>query len=344
MKPLEIESWALRILERAEKHLPIEDARVEVKAQWPEANKTARQLAGHANAARGENLLWLIGVDEKKGIVGANYQELSSWFPGVQSGFESTAPSLEHINVNYGTHTVAALCFDTSRAPYVVKNPACGSQAAGPVEYEVPWREGTRTRSATRSDLVTLLSPLIRVPKIEILAGEVRRVNPQRAGDPPDFHFNLTTYVTPLNEDAITFPLHKCSAGLKAGLRAVAGSTPVVMDTPGSKADKQKQKWANTGHITGSNVYLPPAPQVNVRTGTDPIEVTRDEIVIRGAGKLLIEGSFGTLASVEDICEVELGVILTEAVAEMKVTLLVNLRRQKTEGDALVWASGPSTS
>ena len=67
MKAIEIEYWALRILERVEKHQPIEDTWVELKAEWPvETAKTARQLAGHANAARGEPVLWLIGVDEKR--------------------------------------------------------------------------------------------------------------------------------------------------------------------------------------------------------------------------------------------------------------------------------------
>jgi hypothetical protein len=39
----------------------VEDDRVELKAEWPPAeHKTARQIAGHANASGGEPLLWII--------------------------------------------------------------------------------------------------------------------------------------------------------------------------------------------------------------------------------------------------------------------------------------------
>jgi len=40
---------------------PIEDTRVEVKAVWPsDSNYAARRIPGHANAAGGESILWLI--------------------------------------------------------------------------------------------------------------------------------------------------------------------------------------------------------------------------------------------------------------------------------------------
>ncbi|HLX69846.1 MAG TPA: hypothetical protein VKV04_09495, partial [Verrucomicrobiae bacterium] len=121
MKPNEIEAWALRVLEKVENHSPIEDSLVELKADWLDAPKAARRIAGHANAARGESILWLIGVDEEKGVVGANRQELSSWFSTVQSHFDGITPDLQTINVAYKEKTVAALCFNTSRAPFVVK-------------------------------------------------------------------------------------------------------------------------------------------------------------------------------------------------------------------------------
>jgi len=69
MKSIELESWAFRVLEQAEKRMPAEDSTVEVKSEWPDPTKTARRLAGHANASRGEPILWLIGVDEKQGLI-----------------------------------------------------------------------------------------------------------------------------------------------------------------------------------------------------------------------------------------------------------------------------------
>ena len=66
MRSHEIESWAYDIIERVQKHQPIEDSRVELKSEWIDATKAARQIAGHANASHGEPILWLIGIDEKK--------------------------------------------------------------------------------------------------------------------------------------------------------------------------------------------------------------------------------------------------------------------------------------
>ncbi len=99
MKPIEIESWALRVLEKVEKHSPIEDSLVELKTTWIDAAKAARRIAGHANAARGESILWLIGVDEENGIVGANHQELSNWLSTVQSHFDGITESRMPLSV-----------------------------------------------------------------------------------------------------------------------------------------------------------------------------------------------------------------------------------------------------
>src|SRR5580658_8864211 len=123
MKNLEIESWALRVLDRVANGRPVEDDRVEIKAEWPEPVKVHRRLAGHANTVRGDNILWLIGADEKNGVVGATREELSNWLSSVQAGFEGVAPTLQNLNVIFDGKTVVALCFDTSRFPYVVKNP-----------------------------------------------------------------------------------------------------------------------------------------------------------------------------------------------------------------------------
>lgn len=82
MKPLEVKSWALTVVERVRSFQPTEDSRVECKASWLDVKNIARQLAGHANAAKGEPILWLIGVDEKGATVpGAEHKELNNWYP-----------------------------------------------------------------------------------------------------------------------------------------------------------------------------------------------------------------------------------------------------------------------
>lgn len=172
MKNSEIEGWALRVIQSVESRQSSEDSKVELKASWPsEPAKTARQIAGHANAARGERILWLIGVDEEQGVTGANYEELANWLPAVNKQFNGIPPRCYDLNVptNYDL-IVVALVFETDRAPFVVKNPAFGVQKGEPVEFEVAWREGRRTRSATRADLMLMLSD---VKPLRAILGEL---------------------------------------------------------------------------------------------------------------------------------------------------------------------------
>jgi len=160
MRTSEIERWALNVIRQVERQQPVEDSRVELKSAWPtDHSKAARRIAGHANAARGEHILWLIGVDETVGVVGADYVEFSNWIRQVESNFDQLSPRAHSLDVptNSG-QTVVALVFETSRAPFVVKNPAYGSRPNDPISLEVPWRDGTSTRSATRADLLLVLS------------------------------------------------------------------------------------------------------------------------------------------------------------------------------------------
>lgn len=66
MRARDIEFWALSVIERVELKQPHEDFLIELKRKWVPLSKAARRIAGHANAARGEPILWLIGVDEKQ--------------------------------------------------------------------------------------------------------------------------------------------------------------------------------------------------------------------------------------------------------------------------------------
>jgi hypothetical protein len=82
MRAHEIESWALATIDRVVRNQPVEDSRVELKAEWPrDPSRAARRLAGHANAARQEPILWLIGVDEgARSVPGADYANLAFWW------------------------------------------------------------------------------------------------------------------------------------------------------------------------------------------------------------------------------------------------------------------------
>ena len=89
--------------------------------------------------------------------------------PKVQAQFDGIAPAMEDFLVPYDGQTLVALLFETSGAPFVVRNPMFGKPGGGPISRETPWREGTSIRSATRTDLIRLLVPLQRLPSVEVL-------------------------------------------------------------------------------------------------------------------------------------------------------------------------------
>ena len=165
MRPSDIEYWALDVIRRVEAGHPNEDARVELKSTWLTDHwKAARLIAGHANAAGGEHVLWLVGVDQKKGVLGAQHEELANWYPQVKAHFNELPPTMTDINIPYQGKTVVALLFDADRAPFVVNN-----LDRGTITREVPWREGTSLRSATRTDLLRLLVPHQSLPDFDVL-------------------------------------------------------------------------------------------------------------------------------------------------------------------------------
>src|SRR5262245_16139635 len=124
LRPTEIEGRTLSIIDRAIQGQPIEDSRVELKAEWPaDEKRAARRIAGHANAARGEPILWIVGVDEGgRRVTGAEISDFADWWVRVKACFDELAPEVSSVNVPSDGKTVVALCFETDRAPYVANN------------------------------------------------------------------------------------------------------------------------------------------------------------------------------------------------------------------------------
>lgn len=167
--PQQLEVLVLAAIDRLRAGGQIEDDRIEVKREWPEVTK-ARQLAGAANRARGYPLVYIIGLDEKTGATHPNGSaDVATWWAQVSAGFDQVPPEMvRHLNVTVGPgESVTALHFATDRAPYVVKN-----SGSGAAEREVPIRDGTRTRSATRDELLRMLAPEIALPPVVLLGAE----------------------------------------------------------------------------------------------------------------------------------------------------------------------------
>ncbi|NLI77753.1 MAG: hypothetical protein GX442_15125 [Candidatus Riflebacteria bacterium] len=215
MRKQELELRVLDIVERVAKGQPIEDDTVELKAEWPQHHlKAARRIAAHANTARGEPILWLIGVDEKQGVVGADFEELSRWYFQVRGCFdEHLAPDLVSLAVPWEGMTVVALLFETDRAPFVIR-----TSAIGPITHEVPWREANSTRSARRADLLKLLVPIQKTPKIDVLDGAVSLYK-MHGRDKQAEHFqwqlNVRLYIITYSSETVVIPFHTCKVAFR---------------------------------------------------------------------------------------------------------------------------------
>ena len=224
MRPTEIESWALSIIERVVKKQPVEDVRVELKSAWPaDGHKAARRIAGHANAAHGEPVLWLIGIDEKSHqIAGAEYSEVANWWPRVKSFFNELPPQMVDVNVPYDDKTVVALLFETERRPFVVKVPG-----GGPIDLETPWRDGTMVRSAKRRELFTILSAGCKNPSVEVLKGRLL-ISQDLGGRFSGKHgLELDVYIMSESSDRVIIPFHHCE-GI---LRFAGANTPFELSS-----------------------------------------------------------------------------------------------------------------
>lgn len=222
MRKREVENWALGIIASVASHNRVEDVRVELKGQWPGPEPTARRLAAHCNAALGDDVLWLIGVDEENGVIGADRAEFANWWPEVVSQFDGPVPTVTDVVIHYERVTVVALLIETGAAPFLVRNPKFGTSGGGPVELEVPWREMTTTRSARHADLIRLLVPRLRLPRIEVLnaslsGGKLNATGGRIESDfGPGFNFwfSATLYVVPQDRETVVFPAHRISIAL----------------------------------------------------------------------------------------------------------------------------------
>lgn len=221
-----LEARVLGIVESVVAGADVEDDRIELKADWPsDARKTARQIAGHANAAGGEPVVWIIGLDEASHRVSrVTPTEVQSWWGQVERCFAELAPEIETLRVpTPGGLSVMALRFETSRAPYLVT-----TDGRGAVDREVPWRAGNATRSARRSEILRAVVGEAQVPRLEPINASATfrtaRVSPNAAqaraeAEEAQERFEFQAAVDCYLEAAqpVTLPEHRWKASLLIG-------------------------------------------------------------------------------------------------------------------------------
>lgn len=314
MKNAELEVWVRSIVDRAMAGLPSEDSRVELKSEWPDnLPRAARQIAGLCNAARGTHVLWIIGVDEKaRRVVPLPTYDRAAWWHGIHSQFDELSPEFHDLVVPTAHGEVVGLLFGAERAPYVVRNPAYGkADLQDAVEREVPWREGTRTRSARRGELLDLLVPILNLPDVELIDAVVRsgQEGTNFVGQYTGYRYcdiEVTIFVTPRSDQPITVPFHTCRLGM-----VVPGVTP---------------------HFLAPTVTLNrySAPGVPVRS--DEISSTPTEVRIRSPGTLVARSRFASKwydVPTDSPLEVELD--LRPALATYPVGVRASLPRRSAD-------------
>lgn len=201
---------------------PVEDTRIEVKSVWIDHSPAAHRLAGHANASRGEPIIWILGIDEKKRkVTGVDTFEMDNWIKAVEKYFDGEAPALvTHTNIHIEDKTIVALYFETHlAAPFVVKN-----SEGGYPQFTVPWRSATRLRAAKREEIIEILRSVVRVPEVRIMGAnltvsvennEVGTSYPQ--SDKKFFSWKLSAdlYFTPQTQEKIVIPYALCYANFR---------------------------------------------------------------------------------------------------------------------------------
>lgn len=210
MNKLALEYLAAESIDRARRGEMPESNRVELKRALPvPPASAARRIAALANAARGEDVVVVVGIDEEAGATRAVNQDLAAWWAGVREWFDGEPPAME------AWHTTDALLlgFDTSGGPYVVKTLQEVGLKGQPT-HEVPWREGNQTRTARRRDLVQLLVPMLRVPGVDVLSGELR-VDPSKQLPSWNASGSLRVFMAPSTRDLLTFPAHRATLGIE---------------------------------------------------------------------------------------------------------------------------------
>jgi hypothetical protein len=143
-----------------------EDDRVELKSVWPDpVTEMARQLAAQANSSGRQEFVWLIGIRQKVGVVGAPARDGAEWLPRLRPNFDDgVLPTLSaHLNLDSNGNNVVVLAWDPNEPPYVVK------LDTGRARREVPWREGEMVRTAGRRDLLRILEPIALAPTLELV-------------------------------------------------------------------------------------------------------------------------------------------------------------------------------
>jgi hypothetical protein len=293
MRRAEFEAVVIAAVDTVRSGVRLEDDRFELKRSWPTRDK-ARQLAGGANRANGEDLIYIIGIDETDGSLHSVADvEPADWWAQMKSAFDDVAPDLEiHMTVAIGDNeSVVGLLFATDQAPYAVK-----VTGRDPIIREVPMREGTGTRSTYRRELLRLLLPSIRTPQLTLVGATLTlRAAHRPSGEDPYLMMSLRSavYFEYVQQQPLFFPSHSSRAILSGG--GASWETDMFLIT-GSRASADIQPFrpnvlgdglqlAGPGLVQVSALWKTPLEDLSLMAGTEEW-VTRLVFPIAGSARI----------------------------------------------------------
>jgi hypothetical protein len=161
-------------------------------------------------------VIWVIGIDNRGKVHGADTSGLDQWWAGVQRCFDGPSPGLAlSVNTVIDEKPVTLLMFSTDQAPYVCTVSGSGVPGSDSVEAEIPWRDGNRTRSARRGEVLRILRPLETTPAVDpyqmgyVAVSEVERTLRQWSAE-------IKLYVVPSTDGRLVLPRHRCGLIVRA--------------------------------------------------------------------------------------------------------------------------------
>lgn len=168
------------------------------------------------------------GLDEDRGLVGAEQRDFADWWQEVEAEFEGLAPSVQKLTVPHRGQALVALLFDTNRRPFVVRNSVYGQRGGGAGQFEVPWRErepGSDLHGVKR--FVRLARPQAHLPIVEAREAQLRVGLNTRGSNKPegqqDIYWLLlmSLFVMPQSAEWLVLPFQPARVDVE-----VAGTLP----------------------------------------------------------------------------------------------------------------------
>jgi len=301
-----LQGWAYEVVERVVRKQVAEDDLVEFKSAWIDPDKAARRIAAQANAARGEDFLWLIGIDPRQNdpFVQIDPVEPDAWLREVESYFvDRRRPEWRCFQLTYNDKSIYVIAFGTAEFPFLISLKKINQKSGCPegiADAELPWRSGTGTRSATRQQILSLLYDIPPLPDIEVMGSEFVPFESETGTVDFDLGFYAKLYIIPRSPGALVIPFHRVGWSVwlpdgsgrqfMASCRFYPQNKPLVEESP----------------VMLGRLFVPFRLKKGFAAKTEPsdsIELRASELVIKGSGIVwfigLLRDNWDELSAVE---------------------------------------------